>query len=79
MAIYIWFVIWMFLLLAMAAGVYALLARLMSPAAVQWLLLPGTLVSEVAYMFGMLITGGEIRRRGCPVIGLFLIRLSGGG
>jgi len=65
-AIYIWFVIWMFLLLAMAAGAYALLARLMSPAAVQWLLLPGTIVSEVAYMFGMLITGGEIRRRVLP-------------
>jgi len=58
--------IWMFLLLAMAAGVYALLMRLMPPSAVQWLLLPGTVVSEVAYMFGMLITGGEIRRRVLP-------------
>jgi len=66
MAIYVWFVLWMFLMLAMAAGVYALLVRLMSPTVVQWVLLPGTIVSEVAYMFGVLITGGEIRRRVLP-------------
>jgi len=66
MAIYVWFVIWMLLLLAMAAGVYALLVRLMPPTVVQWVLLPGTIVSEVAYMFGTLITGGEIRRRVLP-------------
>ena len=32
------------------------------PAWVNWALLPGTVVSEMAYIFGCLITGGEIRR-----------------
>ncbi|MCL2701317.1 MAG: hypothetical protein FWE88_06450 [Phycisphaerae bacterium] len=62
MAIYVWFILWMLLMLAMAAGVYALLARLISPTVVQWMLLPGTIVSEVACMVGTLITGGGIRR-----------------
>jgi hypothetical protein len=43
-------------------GVFALLAKLTKPVVVACLLLPGTIVSELAYIFGCLITGGEIRR-----------------
>jgi len=32
------------------------------PGWVNWALFPGTVVSEMAYIFGCLITGGEIRR-----------------
>lgn len=35
---------------------------MIKPAWVDWALLPGTLVSEMAYIFGCLITGGEVRR-----------------
>ena len=50
------------MILAVGAGVYRLLIRLARPAWVNWALLPGTVVSETAYIFGCLITGGEIRR-----------------
>jgi len=43
-------------------GIYKLWAGLVRPAWVNWALLPGTIVSEMAYIFGCLITGGEIRR-----------------
>ena len=43
-------------------GIYRLWADLFGPAAVNWALLPGTVVAEMAYIFGCLITGGEIRR-----------------
>jgi hypothetical protein len=35
---------------------------MVKPAWVNWALLPGTIVSEMAYIFGCLITGGEVRR-----------------
>jgi len=45
-----------------ALAVYRLWADLLKPAWVNWALLPGTVVSEMAYIFGCLITGGEVRR-----------------
>jgi len=45
-----------------AMGVYRLWAGMVRPRWVNWALLPGTVVSEMAYIFGCLITGGEIRR-----------------
>lgn len=66
MAIYVWFTIWVFLSLMTAAGVYSLLTKLVKPAWVNWLLLPGTIVSEMAYIFGTLITGGEVRSKIMP-------------
>ena len=42
-------------------GVYRLGASLLRPRWVNWILLPGTFVSEVGYIIGCLITGGEIR------------------
>ena len=45
-----------------AMGVYRLWAGIIKPARVNWALLPGTIVAEMAYIFGCLITGGEIRR-----------------
>jgi hypothetical protein len=42
-------------------GVFALLAKLTKPVVVQCLLLPGSAVSELAYIVGCLITG-EVRR-----------------
>jgi len=59
--IYLAFTLWLLLTLLIAAGVHRLWTRLCRPAWVSWALLPGTLVSEMAYIFGCLITGGEIR------------------
>jgi len=56
------FAVWMLLLVFMGMGVYKLWSRLVPAAWVNWVLLPGTIVSEMAYIFGCLITGGEIRR-----------------
>lgn len=46
----------------MGMGVYVLWTRMLKPAWIHWALLPGTVISEMAYIFGCLITGGEIRR-----------------
>ena len=43
-------------------GIYRLWADIVKPRAVNWALLPGTVVSQMAYIFGCLITGGEVRR-----------------
>ncbi|MCD4699159.1 MAG: hypothetical protein K8R91_01110 [Phycisphaerae bacterium] len=43
-------------------GVYRLWAGMVKPGRVNWALLPGTVVAEMAYIFGCLITGGEVRR-----------------
>ncbi len=45
-----------------AMGVYRLWAEMLRPRWLNWALLPGTVVSEMAYIFGCLITGGEVRR-----------------
>ena len=60
--IYAALALWLFLILFAAVGVYRLWARMIRPAWLDWALLPGTVVSEMAYIFGCLITGGEIRR-----------------
>jgi len=60
--LYATFTLWLLLALLVGAGVYRLWAGLVKPAWIGWALLPGTLVSEMAYIFGCLITGGEIRR-----------------
>lgn len=59
--IYAAFALWFFIILFMAVGVRALWARLVKPVWVAWALLPGTIVSEMAFILGSLITGGEIR------------------
>jgi hypothetical protein len=60
--IYVAFTVWLFAILFAGIGVYRLWAQLSRPLWVNWLLLPGTFVSEMCYIFGTLITGGEIRR-----------------
>lgn len=60
--VYAWFTFWLFLVIFAGSGVYSLLGRLTRPMIVSWVLLPGTIVSEMAYIFGCLITGGEIRK-----------------
>ncbi len=60
--IYAAFTLWLFLILFAGIGIYRLWSGLVRPAWLQWALLPGTVVSEMAYIFGCLITGGEIRR-----------------
>ncbi len=62
MEIYIWFSVYLVLLIFLGAGVFTLLSRLSSAAIIHWLLLPGTIVSEMAYILGCLITGGEVKR-----------------
>jgi hypothetical protein len=68
--IYAAFVLWLFLILGMGVGVYRLCSQLVRPTRVNWAILPGTIVSEMAYTFGGLIThvfrnvltGGELKR-----------------
>lgn len=62
MAIYLAFTLWLLLILFAGRGVFLLLGKLIRPASASWILLPGTIVSEMAYIFGCLITGGEIRK-----------------
>ena len=61
-AIYLAFSVYLLGVLFLGLGVYRLLAGMIRPAWLNWLLLPGTIVSEMAWIFGCLITGGEIRR-----------------
>jgi hypothetical protein len=63
---YLALIVWLLLIILMGMGVYELLARLLRPAWVNWLLLPGTIVSEMAYILGCLITGGEVRSKIIP-------------
>jgi hypothetical protein len=52
---------WLVLTVFAGIGVYRMWASLGKPAWVNCALLPGTLVSQMAYIFGCLITGGEIK------------------
>jgi hypothetical protein len=60
--IYAAFTVWLLATLFAGVAVWRLWTGLVRPAWVNWVLLPGTIVSEMAYIFGCLITGGEIRR-----------------
>ena len=60
--IYAAFTFWLLMIMFTSMGVYSLWARMIRPNWLNWALLPGTIVSEMAYIFGCLITGGEIRR-----------------
>ena len=60
--IYAAFSVYLLGILFAAMGVYRLWAGLVRPRWVNWALLPGTIVAEMAYILGCLITGGEIRR-----------------
>jgi len=55
------FTVWLILTVFAGIGVYRMWAGMGKPAQVNWALLPGTLVSQMAYIFGCLITGGEIK------------------
>ena len=59
--IYAAFTMWLVLTVFAGIGVYRMWASLGKPSQVNWALLPGTLVSQMAYIFGCLITGGEIK------------------
>ena len=59
--IYAAFTMWLVLTVFAGIGVYRMWAALGKPAWVNCALLPGTLVSQMAYIFGCLITGGEIK------------------
>jgi hypothetical protein len=60
--VYAAFSVYLLLILFMGLGIYRLWGWIASPRYLNWLLLPGTIVSEMAYIFGYLITGGEITR-----------------
>lgn len=70
--IYAAFTIWLLLIIAMGMAIYRQWTALVKPQYVNYALLPGTVVSEMAYIFGCLITGGEIKRAK-------LIESAGGG
>jgi hypothetical protein len=54
------FTMWLVLTVFAGIGVFRMWASLGKPVWVNWALLPGTLVSQMAYICGCLITGGEI-------------------
>jgi len=60
--IYAAFAGWLILIIFVGVGLYRLWTHLGRAVWINWILLPGTVVSEMAYIFGCLITGGEIRR-----------------
>jgi len=60
--IYAAFTVWLVLTIFAGIGVYRIWASFGKGQWVNWALLPGTLVSEMAYIFGSLITGGEIKK-----------------
>jgi len=60
--IYAAFTFWLMMIVFAGVGVYRLWTGFGRSAWVNWALLPGTVVSEMGYIFGCLITGGEIRR-----------------
>ena len=59
--IYAAFTMWLVFTVFAGIGVYRMWAALGKPSQVNCALLPGTLVSQMAYIFGCLITGGEIK------------------
>jgi len=71
--IYAAFAVYLLGILFMALGIYRLWVGMVNPRVVGWALLPGTIVSEMAYIFGCLITGAEVRRAklmgGAPTAG----------
>lgn len=69
---YIEIILWLLLIVFCGVGVFRLLSQIVPPAWLNWILLPATVVSEMAYIFGCLITGGEIRHAK-------LIQTGGGG
>jgi hypothetical protein len=60
--IYAALAIWLLLIIFAGRGTWRLWTGMVKPAVAMWVLFPGTVVSEMAYIFGSLITGGEIRR-----------------
>lgn len=60
--IYVALTVWLFLIIFAGIGVYRMLGQFSKTRWVDWALLPGTIVSEMAYIFGCLITGAEVRR-----------------
>jgi len=60
--IYAAFTVWLFGIVFLGVGVFRVWTSVARPLWVNWALLPGTLVSEMAYILGCLITGGEIRK-----------------
>lgn len=60
--IYAALTLWLVGILAMGYGIHRLWSGMLRAQWVNWALLPGTIVSEMAYIFGCLIMGGEIRR-----------------
>lgn len=59
--IYAAFTMYLLLMVFLGLGVYRLWSQMSRAAWLNWALLPGTVVSEMAYIFGCLITGGEVR------------------
>jgi len=60
--IYLTFTVWLFLSALVARGLQRLWSRMLQPAWIDWVLLPGTVIGEMSYMFGCLITGGQVNR-----------------
>lgn len=51
------FTSWLFVVLLVSFGLYRLWALILGPAVTDWLLLPATVVSEIAYSIGNLLCG----------------------
>lgn len=59
--LYLLFSAWLIATVLVARGALALLGSLVPIKYVSWALLPGTLLSELAYLLGCLVTGAQVR------------------
>lgn len=60
--VYFMLAIWLVLSVLLGRGVYQLLTGLAKPSWTNVALLPGTAVSELSYVLGCLVSGGEVRK-----------------
>ena len=59
--IYVAFAFWLFALLFAARCIMTLWGQMVKPGVLAWILLPGTLATELAFYLASLISGAEFR------------------
>ena len=60
MALYAALAFWLYVIIFLAWGVYAVWCRLLKPRVVNAILLPGTLVAQLGHVVGLLVTGNAV-------------------
>ncbi len=60
MALYAALAFWLFIIIFLAWGVYAIWCKLLRPRVVNAILLPGTLIAQLGHVVGLLVTGNAV-------------------